>query len=549
MSSSRVMLAISRDDVVCPIGPRSDVVRAPNPTAWSARRMLAMGAAGAGLLAVLAVRAGITAPESRLGLVVLDVLVGLAFVAAGWIAPGPIQERSLFLGVGYAWLVGSLVPSLGSVHQAVLAVALVAFPSGRIRGPVVLVAAAGAILLAVRPVPQLGVASLFAVVTVMSAVTGRSRGATSAYPIVASACVAAALALSWASHRFDLGAVDPTFTLVVYEAVLLLIAAVFPIAARAVVRARERLADEIVANMALEGLEGVAVALRAALGDPTLFVYRWDASASAYVDDRRRPVGRDDVGRQRFAVAAANEPLALVVHRSGGLEDAPTASAVASAVRLAVTNLRLTEELHDRLLELQASRGRLFAAADRAREEAVGQLRDVVETSLRDARSELSAVRIRDQEAKTAIVVAADELEATSGMIADLVMGVPPDDLGGGRLRDALGALVRRSPVRVSLAVDEHAGGTEGAEATLYYVISESIANVSKHAAATRIDVRVERRGGHIVATVSDDGRGGADPSGSGLQGLSDRLAVRGGRLRVESPPGAGTTVVATIPD
>jgi len=59
--------------------------------------------------------------------------------------------------------------------------------------------------------------------------------------------------------------------------------------------------------------------------------------------------------------------------------------------------------------------------------------------------------------------------------------------------------------------------------------------------------IRVERLDGGMVATVADDGGGGADPSGSGLQGLADRLATHNGRLRVDSPPGAGTTVTATV--
>jgi signal transduction histidine kinase len=62
------------------------------------------------------------------------------------------------------------------------------------------------------------------------------------------------------------------------------------------------------------------------------------------------------------------------------------------------------------------------------------------------------------------------------------------------------------------------------------------------------VAIMVERRDGGMVATVADDGRGGADPAGSGLQGLADRLATHNGRLRVDSPPGAGTTVTASLP-
>jgi signal transduction histidine kinase len=96
------------------------------------------------------------------------------------------------------------------------------------------------------------------------------------------------------------------------------------------------------------------------------------------------------------------------------------------------------------------------------------------------------------------------------------------------------------------VVADDAAGGQE-TETALFYVCCEALANAVKHAHATRVAITVERLDGEIVATVSDDGCGGADPSGSGLQGLADRLAARNGRLRVDSPPGAGTTVTAMI--
>jgi signal transduction histidine kinase len=140
------------------------------------------------------------------------------------------------------------------------------------------------------------------------------------------------------------------------------------------------------------------------------------------------------------------------------------------------------------------------------------------------------------------------ELEAASREIADLVAGTPPADLGDGRLRQALDGLAAASPVPVVVTVAGDAAGDQGAETALFYVCCEALANAVKHAHATRVAITVEHLDGGIGATVSDDGCGGADPSGSGLQGLADRLAARNGRLRVDSPPGAGTTVTAMIP-
>jgi signal transduction histidine kinase len=98
------------------------------------------------------------------------------------------------------------------------------------------------------------------------------------------------------------------------------------------------------------------------------------------------------------------------------------------------------------------------------------------------------------------------------------------------------------------VAVAEDAAASQEAETALFYVCCEALANAVKHAGATRVAIAVERKEDGVVATVTDDGRGGADPSGSGLVGLADRLAARNGRLRVDSPPGAGTRVTATIP-
>lgn len=503
---------------------------------------------GTGVLVALAIRAGVSAPDAGAGFVVLDVSVGIAFVAAGSLVRGPATERALVIGVGLTWLAASVWPLVGSVHQAVLATALIGFPSGRIRSSIAWLLTAAAVAVALAAVPQPGVAALFASVAGWKVIDGRSRGGGNAYPAASATAVAAAIALSWVTHQFDVGALDPTLALVVYEVVLLAVAATFPAAVRAVVRARGRLADEVVSDMTLGGVEGLAIALRAALGDPSLSVYRWHPSAAAYVDGEGRRVDRPIEGRRWLPVVDPDGPVAAVAHRSDRLDDAPTAAAIASAVRLTVTNLRLREELAERLHELEASRSRILAAADLARGRFAEELRDDVEASLRVARSELSSLAVADREASAALDIVVDELDGTSATIADLVMGVPPANLGGGRLGLALGDLVGRSPIPVSLTLDEDASGTADVEATVYYLVAEAVTNAVKHAGATHVAIQVHRRDDMIVASITDDGRGGADPSGSGLQGLTDRLAVRGGRLRVESPPGAGTRLVATVP-
>jgi signal transduction histidine kinase len=89
----------------------------------------------------------------------------------------------------------------------------------------------------------------------------------------------------------------------------------------------------------------------------------------------------------------------------------------------------------------------------------------------------------------------------------------------------------------------------EQLEVAAFYLVSESLANVGKHAEATKATVEVARAGGQLVVEVVDDGVGGADTEGgSGLRGLADRVEALGGRLLVWSPAGGGTRLRAEIP-
>ena len=501
-----------------------------------------------GVLVAIAVRADSEAPAASPWLTAVDVAVGLAFVAAGVAARGPLPERALIAAVGPAWLAGSFLVGARSLHQAVLVVALVAFPAGRVRGIVswVLVGLAG--LAALGLLPQLGVAALFAGIAAAMLARWRADPAAAWYPVAAAAAIAAVLAwVWWIAHRRT-GTFDATVILLSYELVLLLVACSFPLGAAAVLQKRARLADPLLSEGQLAGLDGLAVVLGDVLGDPDLRVFRWQVADAMFVDGRgQRVAGRGD--RRWLAVDGPNGPVAVVAHRSSALEDGPTAAAVAGAVRLAVTHLRLQEEQQERLRELEASRARLVAAADRQRARAAAELRQDVEAPLRVAQSELVAMRaVRDPEVAAAVDVVVQELAAATGEVADLVAGIPPADLGGGRLGRALHAVAEASPVPVTVAVAEDAAASQEAETALFYVCCEALANAVKHAGATRVAIAVERQDDGVVVTVADDGRGGADPSGSGLVGLADRLAACRGRLRVDSPPGAGTTVTAVVP-
>jgi hypothetical protein len=183
--------------------------------AISAGGVLAMG-----VLVALAVRADSQAPSASPWLTAMDVAVGLAFVAAGLVARGPVPERVLVAAVGPAWLAGSFLIGVRSLHQAVLAVALVAFPAGRVRGAAswLLVGLAG--LAVLQWLPQLGVAALFAGIAAAALARWRTDPATAWYPAASAAAVAAVLAwVWWIAHRRT-GTFDATVILVGYELVL-----------------------------------------------------------------------------------------------------------------------------------------------------------------------------------------------------------------------------------------------------------------------------------------------------------------------------------------
>jgi PAS domain S-box-containing protein len=133
--------------------------------------------------------------------------------------------------------------------------------------------------------------------------------------------------------------------------------------------------------------------------------------------------------------------------------------------------------------------------------------------------------------------------------VREISRGLHPALLSQAGLGPSLRALARNFPVPVKLnvAVDERP--SESIEIAVYYVVSEALANVAKHAQASEIAVTVATSGGKIRATIGDDGIGGAESSaGSGLVGLIDRVEALGGRFVLESPPGAGTRISVDLP-
>jgi signal transduction histidine kinase len=212
---------------------------------------------------------------------------------------------------------------------------------------------------------------------------------------------------------------------------------------------------------------------------------------------------------------------------------------------------RLAGENVELLDEVRASRARIITASDAERRRVERNIHDGAQQQLVALALELRLIEERvkdDPELQGMVRRAGETLKKATGELRELARGLHPSVLSTDGLGPALGQLATRAPVPVRVtAPDERF--SEPVESTAYFVASEALANVAKYAEATKAEVSIARRNGRLHVQITDDGKGGADPgTGSGLAGLADRVAALDGRLTVESPPGAGTTVSAELP-
>jgi signal transduction histidine kinase len=142
-----------------------------------------------------------------------------------------------------------------------------------------------------------------------------------------------------------------------------------------------------------------------------------------------------------------------------------------------------------------------------------------------------------------------EELAEALEELRELARGIHPAVLSDRGLGAAVEALARRAPLPVTIVGLPAEALPEQVELAAYFVVSEALTNVAKYASASRASVTVTRGDDRLELAISDDGVGGADPDlGTGLRGLSDRLATIEGRLDIDSKAGQGTTVRARIP-
>jgi signal transduction histidine kinase len=201
--------------------------------------------------------------------------------------------------------------------------------------------------------------------------------------------------------------------------------------------------------------------------------------------------------------------------------------------------------------ELIASRARIVTAGDAARRHLARDLHDGAQQRLVTA---LMSLQLADQSIATDIdsgtrllSEALDHTREGLAELRELAAGVHPTILTNRGLRAAIDALADRSPLPVEIAVPDDRF-PQHVEAAAYFLAAEALTNVAKHAEASRATVAVQQRDGLLRIAVSDDGVGGANFEGTGLRGMDDRAQALGGSLHLESAPGQGTRVEATLP-
>jgi signal transduction histidine kinase len=480
-----------------------------------------------------------------------DLAVGLTLIGSG----AAVAARSRGAGVllaaaGFAWFAGTLVPVAVYWHRGPLIHLLVTYPGARSAsrtGWVVVLAGYASALAAPlwrRDGPGVALALTglgLAVVSHRRAAGRRRHDRRIALQVVAAFSGAVVVG---AVVRLVVPAADAADgLLLVYEALLIaaavrLVAGLRPPAAMRVV--------DLVVELGEGRSEVLREAFAGALRDPTVRFGYWQPARSAFVDGSgavvAAPIPGD--GRVMTTFERDGQPLAALVHDAAVLTDPALARAVAATTRLTSAHAELEADVRHRVEEVAASARRMQIAADEERGRLEGRLASGPEASLRDVLRSLQAMPTA---AGGHLERAAVQLDRTLIELHDVARGLHPRELDQG-LAPALTEMAEHSPVPVRLMVDPTTFPPEIATA-VYYVCAEALANATKHARASAVSVTVESGTQAVVVTVSDDGIGGADPTeGTGLAGLTDRVAALGGRLRVGPATGGGTVLTAEIP-
>lgn len=502
-----------------------------------------------------------------------DLLAGWGMIGcglAGWSRRPESRSGVLLAAAGFAWLAANFAAAgLGAfgwlsahalyLHRGPLVHLVLTYPRGRTRGLVegsaVAVGYAAAVLTPVWS-SRAGTIALSALLVAV-AVGGYLRTAGRERRMRLSALQAttfvAAVLVAINSARFAVpGPATGTMTLLIYETALCSLAAGLLLGLLRWPWERAEVAD-LVVELGETRSGTLRDELARALGDPSLQVGYWLPESAAFVDAAGRPLQVPDPasGRGTTMVDRDGQPLAMLVHDPAVLGDPGLVEAVSSAAGLAASNARLQAEVRAHLAKIGASRRRILTAGDEERGRLERRLREGAQLRLGELAQMLLLARQSAAGEATIWRIAQAELQLTrtNEELSRLARGLHPPQLAEQGLAAALASLADDFPLRVDLAVSV-TGTSPTVGACVYFVCSEALANVAKHASASSVSISVTRRAREITVEVADDGTGGADPDrGTGIRGLADRVETLGGTLSVQSSPVRGTRLVAVIPD
>ena len=482
-------------------------------------------------------------------LVALDGLTGFVLVGLG-LAAWSLRPRStsglIMATAGFAWFLGALAPWAVYLHRAPLAHLILTYPTGSLPASSRLFRAAivaAYAYAATYPIARNDYATiafalgLIALATRRYVVAGGPERRARLTAIIAATAFGLVLVVGVATR--GAGIETDSALLWAYDAIVCLVAI-------------SLFADLLWGRWAQAAVTGLVVdlgesdasgtlrdRLARTLGDASLVVGYWLPEQNRYADEAGRPVDLPAAEAQR-ALTPIDEDgrrVAVVVHDRALLDDPALISAVAAATRLAVSNARLQAEVRERVAEVEASRRRIVEAADDQRDRLGYELRSGTESRLLRVADLVGEI---DPEFERQVEAARAELE-------EFGLGIHPRTLAVDGLGAALRELADRSSVPVTIVAPNERLPV-AVEAAAYFLCSEALANVAKHARASQATIRVTAESELLTVEVSDDGVGGADPAaGSGLRGLADRVEALGGQLLVESPRGRGTRLVARL--
>jgi signal transduction histidine kinase len=321
---------------------------------------------------------------------------------------------------------------------------------------------------------------------------------------------------------------------------------------------RARVADLILGSRGGVDREVWVTLVREALDDRHANVLWWDSRSGGYVDSAAAPAPdpRSSVtpnSTEVLEVESPAGPIALICHDPALSNTSELMASVAEALRLSSENVRLTNELTATLASVRESRARIVSSADAARRGIERDLHDGAQQFLVALGFDLRSATREAQRAENPTLVeelarASEHLSRALTELRELARGITPTVLSHGGVRGAAEDLAHRCPVPTTVRTSGDIALSQLTQATIYFLVAEGLTNVAKHSAADAASVSIDLADVATV-TISDNGVGGASANfGSGLRGLFDRVEATGGSVRVDSQPGRGTTIVASLP-